>query len=133
MAWRSFHRPTDIFSAHFVFTCAHSRRISGSATHLGIAPDQTCLTLEFFRDEILNKNLQLVSMSILLILLSCGPGCQVNLTVDFVWWNILFGTYQIDRNLAGQKYCAQVEPAIFQVSLCSVNPFLRGLRGSERM
>ena len=42
-----------------------------------IAPGQTRLTLEFLRDGLLEKKLQLVGMSILLILLSPGPGCYI--------------------------------------------------------
>jgi hypothetical protein len=42
-----------------------------------IALGQARLTLEFFRDGISKKKLQLVGMSILLILLSPGPGCYI--------------------------------------------------------
>ena len=40
-----------------------------------IAPGQARLTLEFLRDKLLEKKLQLVGTSILLILLSPEPGC----------------------------------------------------------
>ena len=40
-----------------------------------IAPGQARLTLELLRDGLLEKKLQLVGMSILLILLSPRPGC----------------------------------------------------------
>ena len=42
-----------------------------------IAPGQARLTLEFLRDGLVEKKLQLVGMSILLILLSSGPGCYI--------------------------------------------------------
>jgi hypothetical protein len=42
-----------------------------------IAPGQARLTLEFFRDGLLEKKLQLVGMSILLIMLSSGLGCYI--------------------------------------------------------
>ena len=40
-----------------------------------ITPGQARLTLEFLRDGLLEKKLQLISTSILLIVLSPGPGC----------------------------------------------------------
>jgi len=40
-----------------------------------IAPGQARLTSELFADWLLEKKLQLIGMSILLILLSPGPGC----------------------------------------------------------
>jgi hypothetical protein len=42
-----------------------------------IAPGQARLTLEFFRDGLPEKKLQLVDMSILLILLSPGRGYYI--------------------------------------------------------
>jgi hypothetical protein len=42
-----------------------------------IAPGQARLTLEFFGDELPEKKLQLIDMSILLILLSPRPGCYI--------------------------------------------------------
>ena len=45
-----------------------------------IAPGQARLTLEFFRDRLPEKKLQFVGMSILLILLSPGPGCHTTST-----------------------------------------------------
>jgi hypothetical protein len=59
--------PTQVFFAHFVLTRAHPRRISRSVTHPEIALGQTRLTSEFFGDELPEKKLQLVGMSILLI------------------------------------------------------------------
>jgi hypothetical protein len=40
-----------------------------------IAPSQARLTLEFLRDGLPEKKLQLIGISILLILLSLGSGC----------------------------------------------------------
>ena len=71
------HRPTHVFSTHFVLTRAHPGRSSRSVTHLEIALDKARLTLEFFRDRFPEKKLQLVGMSILLILLSPGPRCHM--------------------------------------------------------
>ena len=42
-----------------------------------IAPGQARLTLEFLRDGLPEKKLQLVGTSILLILLSPEPGCYI--------------------------------------------------------
>ena len=42
-----------------------------------IAPGQVRLTLEFLRDELPEKKLQLIGTSILLILLSPEPGCYI--------------------------------------------------------
>ena len=42
-----------------------------------IARGQACLTLEFLRDGLPEKKLQLVGTSILLILLSPEPGCYI--------------------------------------------------------
>ena len=42
-----------------------------------ISPGQARLTSEFFGDRLPEKKLQLVGMSILLILLSPGPGCHM--------------------------------------------------------
>src|SRR6185312_11541188 len=72
------HIPTPVFSAHFVLTRAHPGRISRSVTHPQISPGQARLTSEFFGDRLLEKRLQLIGMSILLILLSPGPGCHTN-------------------------------------------------------
>ena len=44
-----------------------------------IAPGQARLTLEFLRDGLPEKKLQLVGTSILLILLSPEPGCYIKL------------------------------------------------------
>ena len=71
------HRPTHVFSAHFVLTRAHPGIISRSVTHPQIAPGQARLTSEFFGDRLPEKKLQLVGMNILLILLSPGPGCHI--------------------------------------------------------
>src|SRR6185312_4764102 len=71
------HRPTHVFSAHFVLTRAHSGKTSRSVTHPQISPGQARLTSEFFGDRLPEKKLQLVGMSILLILLSPGPGCHM--------------------------------------------------------
>src|SRR5688572_30084394 len=70
------HRPTQVFSMHFVLTRAHPGRTSRSVTHPEIAPGQARLTPEFFEDELPEKKLQLVGMSILSILLSLGLGCH---------------------------------------------------------
>jgi hypothetical protein len=48
---------------------------SQTHTRPKIALGQARLTSEFFGDGLPEKKLQLVSMSILLILLSSGPGC----------------------------------------------------------
>ena len=42
-----------------------------------IAPGQARLTSELFADGLSEKKLQLIDMSILLILLSPGPGCYI--------------------------------------------------------
>ena len=68
------HRPTHVFSAHFVLTHAHPGITSRSVTHPQIAPGQARLTSEFFGDRLPEKKWQLVGMSILLILLSPGRG-----------------------------------------------------------
>jgi hypothetical protein len=65
-------RPIQVFFAHFVLTHAHPGRTSWLVTHPEIALDQARLTLEFFGDGLLEKKLQLVGISILLILLSLG-------------------------------------------------------------
>ena len=70
------HRPTHIFSAHFVLTRAHPGITFRTVTHPQIAPGQARLTSEFFEELLPEKKLQLVGMSILLILLSPGPGCH---------------------------------------------------------
>ena len=70
------HRPTHIFSAHFVLTRAHPGITFRTVTHPQIAPGQARLTSEFFGDRLPENKLQLVGMSILLILLSPGPGCH---------------------------------------------------------
>ena len=71
------HRPTPVFSAHFVLTRAHLGRTSRSVTHPQISPSQARLTSEFFGDQLPEKKLQLVGMSILLILLCHGSGCHM--------------------------------------------------------
>ena len=43
-----------------------------------IAPGQARLTSELFTDGLPKKKLQLIGMSIILILLSPGPGCYIN-------------------------------------------------------
>ena len=68
------HKPTLVFSAHFVLTRAHPGMTSRSVTHPQITPGQARLTSEFFSYELPEKKLQLVGMSILLILLSHEPG-----------------------------------------------------------
>src|SRR6185437_8800524 len=55
---------------------AHPGITSRSVTHPEIAPGQARLTSEFFGDRLPEKKLQLVGMSILLIILSTGPGCH---------------------------------------------------------
>ena len=52
------HRPTLVFSAHFVLTRAHPGRTSRSVTHPQIAPDQARLTSEFFSNEFPENKLQ---------------------------------------------------------------------------
>jgi hypothetical protein len=44
------HRPTQVFSTHFVLTHAHPGRTSWLVTHPKIALGQARLTLEFFGD-----------------------------------------------------------------------------------
>ena len=51
------HRPTQVFSVHFVLTLAHPGITSWSVTHLQIAPGQACLTSEFFRDRLPGKEI----------------------------------------------------------------------------
>ena len=58
----------------FVLTCAHPGTLPGRSP---IAPGQARLTLEFLRDGLPEKKLQLVGMSIILILLSLGPGYYI--------------------------------------------------------
>jgi hypothetical protein len=70
------HRPTLVFSVHFVLTCAHP----GTTSPVG-HPSSNCsrpstLNLEFFSDELLEKKVYLVDMSILSIILSPRPGCH---------------------------------------------------------
>ena len=57
-----------------MLTRAHPGRTSRSVTHPQISPGQAHLTSEFFGDEIPEKKLQLVGMSILLILLKLWAG-----------------------------------------------------------
>ena len=71
------HISTLVFSAHFVLTRAHPGTTSRSVTHPEIAPSQARLTSEFFRDELPEKKLQLIDMSILSILLSPRPGYHI--------------------------------------------------------
>jgi hypothetical protein len=52
---------------------------------------QACLTLEFFADGLLEKKLQLVGMSILLILLSPRSGCYNELPLDAHHLGVLSG------------------------------------------
>ena len=59
------HRPTLVFSAHFVLTRAHPGMTSRSVTHPQIAPGKARLTPEFFSDELPEKKLQLIDTSIL--------------------------------------------------------------------
>ena len=47
-----------------------------------IAPGQARLTSELFADGLPEKKLQLIGMSILLILLSLGPGCYTTHSVS---------------------------------------------------
>src|SRR5664279_435723 len=54
------HRPTLVFSAHFVLTGAHPGRTSRSVTHPQIALGQARLTFEFFVNELPEQKLQLV-------------------------------------------------------------------------
>src|SRR4051812_10071418 len=63
------HRPTLVFSVHFVLTHAHPVPTYQSVTHPRIALGQSRITLEFFLNELPEKKLQLVGMSILSILL----------------------------------------------------------------
>ena len=58
------HRPTPIFSAHFVLTRAHPEITFRSVTHPQNFPGHARLTSEFFRDRLLKKKLQLIGMSI---------------------------------------------------------------------
>ena len=72
------HRPTLVFSTHFVLTRAHPGRTSRSVTHPQIAPSQARLISEFFSNELPEKKLQLVDMSILLM------STHVSILVDSV-------------------------------------------------
>jgi hypothetical protein len=54
-----------------------------------ITPGQARLTLEFFRDGLPEKKLQLVGKSILLILLSTGPRCYITVPVMAVILELL--------------------------------------------
>jgi hypothetical protein len=69
------HKPTLVFSAHFVLTLAHPGRTSWLVT-TQIAPSQARLTLKFFVDELSKKSLQHVDTNIISILLSPEPGCH---------------------------------------------------------
>jgi len=72
------HRPTSVFSTYFVLTRAHPKRTSRLITHPWIISlGQAHLTLEFFRDRLLEKKLKLIDMSILLIILSPRSGCYI--------------------------------------------------------
>jgi hypothetical protein len=64
------HRPILVFSAHFVLTGAHPGSTSRLVTHRQIAPGQARLTWSFFSDELPEKKVYLIDMSILSILLS---------------------------------------------------------------
>ena len=54
----------------------HPGITSRSVTHPQISSGQARLTSELFGDQLPEKKLQLIGMSILLILLSPGPGCH---------------------------------------------------------
>ena len=75
----------------------HPGRSFRSITDPEIAPGQARLTLEFFRDRLPEKKLQLIDMSILSILLSPGSGCH-NRGICFFWVSSL--AYP---NLLGKK------------------------------
>jgi hypothetical protein len=68
------HRPTLLFSSHFVLTRAHLGTTFRSVTYPQIGPGQARLTWSSFSDELSKKKVYLVYMSILSILLSTGPG-----------------------------------------------------------
>ena len=70
-----------------------------------IAPGQARLTSELFADGLPKKKLQLIGMSILLILLSPGPGCYI-LT--------LLGDRRPRRSIPGQ------ERPLLATSVCPV-------------
>jgi len=83
------HRlPSQINISLFCTLYPHSCATSRSVIHPQIVPGQACLTLEFFTDQLPEKKLQLVRMSILLILLSLGLGCH-NVLVYFIWHILL--------------------------------------------
>ena len=65
--------PRPLPDRHFVLTRAHPGRTSRSVTHPQIALGQARLTPEFFANELPEKKLQLVDMSILSILLRPEP------------------------------------------------------------
>jgi hypothetical protein len=65
-----------VFRAHFVLTRAHPGRTSQSVTHRS---QPSTLNFGVFSDGPPEKKLQLVGMSILINLLSLGPGCHIHL------------------------------------------------------
>ena len=75
---------------------------SRSVTHPQIAPGQARLTSEFFGDRLPEKKLQLIGISILLILLSSGPGCHSQLvfferkSVGF-YWGVVETSAQVNK------------------------------------
>jgi len=78
---RNCSRPSTLNFGVLSNTRVHPGRIFRSVTHLKIAPGQARLTLEFFRDRLPKKKLQLVDMSIISIILSPGPGYHTELVI----------------------------------------------------
>jgi hypothetical protein len=67
---------TLLFSVHFCPHLCTPRKTSQSVTHPKIAPDQACLTPEFFAGGLLENKVYLGGTSILSILLSPKSGCH---------------------------------------------------------
>src|SRR4051812_6292577 len=63
------HKPTLVFSVHFVLTREHPGTTSRSVTHPKTTPSQARLTLEFLGAGLPEKKVHLVDMSSLSFLL----------------------------------------------------------------
>jgi hypothetical protein len=121
------HRPTLVFSAHFVLTRAHPGKTSRSVTHRQIAP-----SLEFFSDELPEKKVYLVDMSILSILLSLSQDVTVEKWICAVKRRFLddaltkcvgldceFTTHAVPQRAAVLQLSVSSEILIFQI--CKTN------------
>jgi len=70
-----YRRLTPVFSTYFVLSRVNPQKTSWSVTHPKNALGQVYFTSEFFANRLLEKKLQLIGTSILLILLSPRPRC----------------------------------------------------------